>query len=206
MAIPKNELRDWMVWQEGWDLWKELVEIDSLLVSIHRPVEGPIPEVEPFFSGTMTDSMIIKDNRVVPVTVEKKEDMTLAPDEGEDFELDVEVLGSKSSSRPFLKSFIKRSFKRYRKKLKVVITGTDGQKFETLSIDISVGGVLVHDPLPNWVVGYNQVKIVNLEKKQAIEVTCSVVEEQDPNNRTRLEILPLKKKEEELHFDKWLAA
>ena len=208
MGLPQEELQHWMAWQEGWDIWKELLELDSLLHPIHRSVKGPIPDVEPFFSGTMTDSVILKDNRLNLPTIDKQEDMTLnaGEDIDSDLDLEVEVLGSQSASMPFLKNFIKRNFTRYKKQLKVVITGTEGQKFETMSVDISVGGILVHDPLPTWVVGYNQVKIVNLEKKQAIEVTCSVVDDQDPHKRIRLEILPLKKKEEELHFDKWLAA
>ena len=56
---------DWMVWLEGWDIWKELHEVDDLLDPISRTVEGPVPEVEAVRTGTMTDSMIVSPDRAV---------------------------------------------------------------------------------------------------------------------------------------------
>lgn len=251
---PREELVDWMVWLEGWDIWKELHEVDALLEPISRTVEGPVPDVEAVRTGTMTDSMIISPDRAAVERdfkdlteedfeiseisrahevsqvheVSKKLDVKdvlegkvpeRAPREstmigpnpeftGAGSALEVEVLESKSghTASGLLSRFVKRNFTRYKKQLKIEITGKDGQTFVSYSKDISVGGILLTEPLPRWVVGYLQVKIVDKKRKQAIEVTCSVVEDQDPNYRVRLEILPLQKKAEEVHFDKWLAA
>ena len=237
-----------MVWLEGWDIWKELHEVDALLDPISRTVEGPVPDVEAVRTGTMTDSMIIAPDKAVverdfkdlteddfevsevkeisevsknldvkdvlegkvPGKVSRERTMIGPNPEftGAGSALDVEVLESKSghTASGLLSRFVKRNFTRYKKQLKIEITGKDGQTFISYSKDISVGGILLTEPLPRWVVGYLQVKIVDKRRKQAIEVTCSVVEDQDPNYRVRLEILPLQKKAEEVHFDKWLAA
>ncbi|MCB0407237.1 MAG: PilZ domain-containing protein [Bdellovibrionales bacterium] len=200
-SLPKSDLTDWMVWQEGWDLWKKLIEIDELLRPISRAVQGPLPDIEAQGPQTLTDSRVISSDNAV---VERNfKDITME-DLNTIAEIPLEVLGSQSKSAR--KSFIKRNFKRYKKNMKIQITGGAGQVFTTTSIDISVGGIQLADPLPPWVVGYSQVKIVDPAKRQAIEVTCSVVEDQEPHYRTRLEILPLQKKEEEVKFDRWLAA
>lgn len=200
---PRKELTDWMVWMEGWDIWKELLEIDRLIAPLKRDVEGPIPKVGNIRTGTVTDSEIVSPDMA---HVERDfKDLSMAPFVAKS-ELDVEVLESKGSTGGILRRFVKRNFTRYKKRLKIHIAGKEGQSFTSFSKDISVGGILLTEPLPRWVVGYLQVKIVDKQRKQAIEVTCSVVEDQDPNYRVRLEILPLQKKEEELHFDKWLAA
>lgn len=202
----KDELLDWMVWLEGWDIWKELHEVDELMMPIHRTVNGPIPEVEVVRTGTMTDSMIISPDKA---PVEKNfEDFTTGYFGCQNSDLDIEVLETKNggTATGIISRFIKRNFTRYKKNLKIQIAGKEGQTFTSMSKDISVGGILLNEPLPRWVVGYLQVKIVDMSRKQAIEVTCSIVEDQDPNYRVRLEILPLQKKEEEVHFDKWLAA
>jgi hypothetical protein len=203
MTQPNQELNDWLVWQEGWDLWKPLLEMDDLLTPISRTVRGSIPSVEVSRSQTMTDSQIL--NRDQAVMERQFKDIT-ASDINLNSELDIEVLGSKPPKKSLLRHFVKRNFKRYKKQLKIQIKGTDGQVFSSTTIDISVGGIHIAEPLPTWVVGYNQVKIIDPIRKQAIEVTCSVVEDQAPGQRVRLEILPLQIKQEEVHFDKWLAA
>lgn len=203
-VLPNEELVDFLVWQEGWDLWKPLLELDDLLTPIHRTVKGPIAQIEVSRSQTMTDSVIIAKDKAV---VERHFKDITAPDININGELDIEVLGSnKNAKESLLRRFVKRNYKRYKKQLKIQIKGKDGQTFTSTSLDISVGGILLADPLPAWVVGYNQVKIIDQQRKQAIEVTCSVVEDQKPEQRVRLEILPLQIKEEEIHFDKWLAA
>ncbi len=194
-----------MVWLEGWDIWKELCEVDQLMEPISRTVDGPIPDVETVRTGTMTDSMII-DSDKEPMERRFK-DLTTGDFDINSNDLDIEVLESKTGTASgLLKRFVKRNFTRYKKQMKIQVTGKDGQTFTSFSKDISVGGILLTEPLPRWVVGYLQVKIIDSSRKQAIEVTCSIVEDQDPNYRVRLEILPLQKKEEEVHFDKWLAA
>ena len=121
-------------------------------------------------------------------------------------DIDLEVLESSKVTGQGLKDFKARSFKRHRARLKVVISASAGQYFESFTEDASVGGLRLVNSLPAWAIGNVQVKLLNESKRQAIEITCCVIEGQKKDNRRRLMVLPLKKKAEEVQFDKWLEA
>jgi hypothetical protein len=143
--------------------------------------------------------------RYNPSTVENLGDITMVEAVDLD-EIDLEVLEADEDSSTRIKNFKARSFKRHRARMKVMVTGPTGQLFETYTEDVSVGGIRLCQSLPGWALGNIQVKLVNEMAKQAVEVTCHVISGQEVENRRRLTILPLKKKSEEVQFDKWLEA
>lgn len=140
-----------------------------------------------------------------PSTVENLGDITLDGQTALE-EVDLEVLESSRVTGKEFKDFKARNFTRHRARLKVLILGPNGKSFESYTEDASVGGVRLTHSLPGWAIGDVQVKLINEKKKQAIEITCHVIEGQGSDNRRRLMILPLKKKNEEVQFDKWLEA
>lgn len=140
-----------------------------------------------------------------PSTVENLGDITLV-DESLFEDFDLEVLESSKVTGKELRDFKARSFKRHRVRLKVIVTGSRGQRYETFSEDASVGGVRLVQSLPGWALGNIQVKLIDESRKQAVEITCQVINGQSSDNRRRLTVLPLKRKSEEVQFDKWLEA
>ena len=65
----------------------------------------------------------------------------------------------------------------------------DQNMFETKTVDISEGGMLLARPLPDWVVGYCRVKVTRVNTGESIELTCAVVENQGPQARVRLQVV-----------------
>ncbi|MEZ4871993.1 MAG: PilZ domain-containing protein [Bdellovibrionales bacterium] len=99
-----------------------------------------------------------------------------------------------------------REFERYEERYRVIIEA-NGKSFETFSQDISVGGVLLEDPVPDWVVGYCNIKIIKPQKREEVQLMCSLVESDDPTKaRFRVALAPLKSLEDESVLDDWLAA
>lgn len=98
-----------------------------------------------------------------------------------------------------------RKHDRHNKRLRVHLE-CGGRSFKTYSVNISVGGMLLEDPLPDWVAGYCTVKLINPQIKQAVELTCSIVENQEPHLRFRVMFLPLKGHESEDKFEQWIIA
>jgi len=101
--------------------------------------------------------------------------------------------------------YIVRRYNRYSKKLDVSIQ-CDGKVFQTTSKDISIGGVMVADPVPEWVVGYCKVILKNSSGKESVSLTCYLVENQDPKSRFRLAFLPLQDKGQEQQLEDWILA
>lgn len=101
--------------------------------------------------------------------------------------------------------FTKRVHKRYSRRLPIEIE-CDGQVFSTYSVDVSVGGIFLEEPLPRWVSGYSKVRIRNERSRQVVELTCYIVENQKPKQRFRIALLPLKNRKDEDHLETWIKA
>lgn len=101
--------------------------------------------------------------------------------------------------------FTKRTHKRFSRRMPIEIE-CDGQIFSTYSVDVSVGGVLLEDPLPRWVSGYSKVRLRNEKSRQVVELTCYIVENQRPKQRHRVALLPLKNRKDEEHLEEWIKA
>lgn len=102
--------------------------------------------------------------------------------------------------------FILRSKKRFNKRYQVTIVGENNQQFKTHTRDVSVGGLNLEESLPAWVNGYFKVRIAKPQSKQLIELVCCLVEDQQPDERFRLAILPLQSIQDEKNLELWLAA
>lgn len=212
-SLSHMEKIHWMVWREHWDLWKSLPDVDELMTPLSRNIATRVPDVSEYQSLNDLDEShpsLRSDGKPSLKSIGNPKmqttkaigDITLTDAE---MDLDIEVFDP-SSSKSRQKNFIARNFNRYKRNLKVVIQGPGEQRFETDTVDVSVGGLLLRDSLPGWAIGRLQVRLVDKEKRQAIEVSCQVIDGQVAGQRHRLTILPLKRSEEEAHFDKWLRA
>ncbi len=89
--------------------------------------------------------------------------------------------------------FVQRKYKRYDITLPVtVILGSN--QFKTQTRDLSLGGVCLADPLPDWVAGYCTV-VLDTPDNLEIELVCTLVEDQKMD-KFRLEIVQSLKYEE----------
>lgn len=104
-----------------------------------------------------------------------------------------------------LKEFIDRQHERIVRRFKVTIE-RDNNTFESHSINVSVGGVYLEDPVPEWVVGYCNITIEKPDTKEKIRLAGAVVDNQEPDNRVRLSFTPFSKREQESQLFYWLAA
>lgn len=182
-ALPLDSRIDWVVWREGWTRWKPLVQVRELLEPLSRTLEVMPPPYESQLD--QVESQILHA-----------------------FRDDEELVNANTATRDLEVTdhqFVERVHKRLRRRFKVHINqGTN--KFTTHTVDVSVGGLLLEDVLPDWVVGYCQVVLVRKETKQAVEVTCYLVENQSPKDRRRLQIVALKDRQAEDELEKWLSA
>jgi hypothetical protein len=125
-----------------------------------------------------------------------------APPRGTEFP-QFEDMGSLSITNG---EYITRAQKRFNKRMQVLILGDDEKQFKTHTRDVSVGGLNLEDSLPEWANGYFKVRIMKPNSKQIIELMCCLVENQKPNERHRLAILPLQSQQDEQNLEAWLAA
>lgn len=178
---PK-EMSAWFVWKPGWTNWKRALDCEEFLhISFDgRKRSAEIPPQPPMIpSGTRRQSDQLATE---PIVFEAEKTL-------QEFELDD-------------KDFTARRYRRLKKKFKVEVE-LNGKVFTSYSKDISVGGILLVDPLPNWVAGYARVRIISLSSGQNVELTGSVVENQKPNLRHRIELYPLERME---RLQGWLTA
>ncbi len=179
---------DWLVWREGWTKWKPLVQVRELLEPIHREMKQNPPAYE-----IQMDDV---EKQVRDIFSSETDEWTQSTVDYQTATKDLETLGHE---------FQNRLHKRLKKRFKVQIVQSSN-KFTSHTIDVSVGGILIEDVLPDWVVGYCQVFLIRPSNKKAIEITCFLVENQAPHDRRRLQILPLKDESAEQQLEEWLAA
>lgn len=104
-----------------------------------------------------------------------------------------------------LHEFIDRQHERIIRRFNIEIE-RDGKVFKSHSINVSVGGVYLEDPVPDWVVGYCNITIEKADTKERIQLAGAVVDDQEPENRVRLSFTPFTKREQETQLFYWLAA
>ncbi len=187
-GVAEESRTDWWVWNEGWPEWKPLVRVRLLIEPIYRTMNQEPP---PFRVASEPQKRRNSDLEPPPLTESGGTVISLEPD--------LEDVGVDDHE------FINRSHRRFKRRFKVRIN-QDGREFVSHTKDISAGGLQLEDNLPEWVAGYCQILLIKLETKKAVQVTCSVVENQPPHQRTRLQILNLGSKEREEALENWLAA
>src|SRR5262249_14539893 len=94
-----------------------------------------------------------------------------------------------------------------RKSLRLPVTiDCSGRIFKTHTVNLSGGGALLEDPLPEWIVGYCQLSVHKPDGNDR-QGTCDVVENQDPGKRLRVEFkFPDDNESLMIAFERWLAA
>ncbi len=186
-----EERSQWLVWKEGWTQWKKMSGAGELLVTtstVLRVMEPPalskdLMEQPPTQTKSKSEVYVI-DDIVDEETIHKTVTKEFAADE--------------NLETP--ENFVVRKDQRVNVEIDVDII-SQGQKFHTRSVDISVGGLQVKDPIPVWLAGYCTLILRRPDVKQQLEFVCSIVENQDPAQKKRLEIHPSK---DTVHLKRWL--
>ena len=175
MVVPLSSQFDWQVWHDSWMEWQEVIAVAEVLAAPNRKmaIEPPTPVANtPAPKGTKAAKA-----PKIPGVVESPTMRVLSLDS--DVELNVE--GQKAE-------FMTREHPRLRKRYRVVIE-KDANRFESHTLNISEGGMHLENPLPDWVIGYCEVKVTRIDTKNSIDLTFAVVENQEPNNRIRLQVV-----------------
>ncbi len=196
--LTPEERAQWIVWKEGWSQWKKMSAASELLVStstVLRVMEPPALPTE--FTKSKSEIMVIDDigENETAIELENEDNEAVAV---------AAAVPSVDSSEVDLneapENFVVRKDQRVAAEIDVEII-SQGRKFTTKSVDLSIGGIQVKDPVPNWLAGYCTIILRRPELKQGLEFVCSVVENQDPAERKRLEIHPSK---DTVHLKRWL--
>jgi hypothetical protein len=193
--LPIPDRMHWLVWREDWAHWKVVTTLPELLKISLRAMKQPPPEIPEEFRE---DQSIIEIKRLYQGNDVEDEISTNAevvaiseiPD------LPVESEGAE---------FVQRAHQRIKRKYKILIE-CNRKKFETTSVDVSVGGLLLIDPLPDWVFGYCTITIIKPNNGESVQLTCSIVENQLPQKRHRVALSPLKKRTDQSRLHAWLSA
>ena len=189
-SIDVAFILDWYAWREDWPDWKPVSEVEGLSEPIYRQMSVSPP---PAPSNTSTASRLksVPNNNI-------QSDL--------DFESNKFKQQDSSSYKSSFSNFILRNKKRYKKRMPVAIIGSEEQIFRTFTVDVSVGGLLLETKLPNWVTGYFKVRLGKEQTKQQVELMCCLAENQNPDERYRVVILPLTSAKDEKDLENWLVA
>lgn len=231
-AIDSQALNQWYVWREGWDQWRPVQTVDGLTEVLNRimPVKPPpqparvnastkstltnLQSVAPRAKETVSEqkpnnSDFVKQKAaVMPAPFARTPAPSLSQKQSVD-ETNRSILQQKPSDSNISvmnNEFIVRNRKRFIRRYEIIIQAQDKNEFRTYTKDVSVGGVLLEDSLPDWVTGYFKVRIAKPQNKEKLEMTCCLIEDQAPGQRVRLAFLPLESLEDENRLEEWLAA
>lgn len=193
-VFSPEERAQWLVWKEGWSQWKKMSAAGELLVTtstVLRVMEPPLLpkniEATPTPTKSKSEIYVIDDFNDEPTEKSVVKEVEV-------------VKGGLDEDIEVPENFVVRKDQRVVAEIDVEII-SQGQKFHTRTLDISVGGVQVKDPIPAWLAGYCTLILRRPDVKQHLEFVCSVVENQDPMQKRRLEIHPSK---DTIHLKRWL--
>lgn len=194
----------WFAWQEGWNDWRPVGDCPELKI---QTINASVPETEHLGAGKEVGQKSARTKRLDDSRRMGQSGRQTARGlrKGDEPAREPIVFDPDSTARSILfedPNFIARKFTRIRKKFSIEIE-CNGKVFKTSSYDISVGGIRLNDPLPEWVAGYCKVRVINAFNRDYVELMCSIVEDQRPDSRVRIELFPLDKIEE---FQRWLIA
>tara|TARA_B100000749_G_scaffold280887_2_gene279947 strand:+ start:1524 stop:2207 length:684 start_codon:yes stop_codon:yes gene_type:complete len=199
-ALGEAALWNWVAHIEGHNGWKRLREM-GLHLRYVQPGENQFPKTPNQQSGNVIN------NEVAGFQGNEADEHSVAEEEVGD-KNHVHYMEEREQSLIVDqdKEFLVREHSRYDNRYKVVIE-TNGNTFVSHSQDVSVGGILLEDALPDWVVGYCNVRIIKQDKREEVQLMCSLVESDDPTKkRFRIALAQLKSLEDESVLDEWLRA
>ena len=178
-VLLPEERAQWYAWKEGWKDWRKLNTTTELITSSSatvRMVESPPLPAAVQFTVTPSSSMPFE-------------------------EMPIEKVITPHLERPKREVHVERKTSRIAAVFEVEII-CQGRKFHSQSVDVSVSGVQIKDSVPEWMAGYCTMLISRADVSQKLEFVCSVVEDQDPDDRRRLELHPSK---DTSHLRRWLS-
>lgn len=192
--LPLSHQSNWLVWREDWTQWKVATQLPKLFEFNGRPMNKacpPIPEEYKEDEAVTQIRSLYQGNEVAAQTSTNAEVVAVSeiPD------LLIESEGAE---------FVPRAHPRIRKTFEIHIE-CNGQKFATTSVDVSVGGLFLARPLPDWVFGYCTITIIKPSNQESVQLTCSIVENQPPQSRYRVALSPLKRREDQIRLHNWLS-
>lgn len=189
----QDEREKWKVWMEGWSKWEQLTDVAELNKPPARRKVAPPPIIKDSESGE-----------------ELREEFVIQSEGHEFHQEQLERDGITQFTLTDLPAvvdgpeFVVRNHRRIQKKLTAILE-MDANIFKTQTVDVSAGGVLFQDNLPDWVVGYCRLTLRKQNKKEEVRLMCSMVEDQQSENRRRVELSGLSQ-EDERRLMVWLAS
>lgn len=179
-AVPQRQHADWIIWREGFSAWKPFEEFPQLLVSLRKlkePFSLPPPPSTAQTAKATQSAQVTQANRTTSATKISKGINEIGEVSEVDIELSLVVAAPGDD----------RGRGRYHKKFDVRIFAGDNV-FETTTIDCSVNGMKVKDPLPSGLSRYFNVELVMGDR--IIPLVCSEVKSDDgkPSNRLKIEV------------------
>jgi hypothetical protein len=157
-AIPKSQRKEWLIWKEGMPTWKPFDEFPALLMGLRNRRDEPVT-VPPATPGAREAVQVIDDS------VGNINALSLAEDgSGED-----------------------RAAPRYSKRFEIKAQLGD-RVFQTTTVDVSMTGMRLKDPIPDGTPKYFNVEIRSGDK--VVPVLCSVIRGKNgaPNFRLRIDV------------------
>ena len=200
-SLSATELEAWLVWREDWPDWRPVNDVEGLTEMIFRNLMAAPPPIPS--TSTMADPNAFDGPQGLEVS---STGFTGTHSDDEEVKLTDSVIQLEASEEASNSGqFVVRKNRRFKKRYEITIMVGD-KTFETHSLDISVGGILLEDTLPDWVDGNFKVRIRKPNIKQQIELTACLIEVKDSEQVNRVGILPLQSGSDEKNLENWLAA
>lgn len=196
-SMSATEQAKWAVWKEGWPDWRLLTDHEGLVERLQRPlsIASPPPIPETWVKGDGAQS--VDDHLSVVRASEQVATSGSVVDPGE--------INLVDNAIPFESvSFVPRKSQRFKKRYEVTIL-FGGQEFQTHSIDVSIGGLRLEEPLPPWVGLQFKLRMKRPGAKNRVELLAFRLQSKhDGNAKFRVGFLPLKDERDEANLEKWL--
>ncbi len=206
-SLETTALEHWYAWRDDWVDWRRVNEVDGLTEMIFRQSDVAPPPA-PSADASQTAFSDIK----IPSGPQGLAVQSASP-QGSGI-VDISLIVNDSAvpgtepqepSSDSQTNFTVRTKRRFKKRYLIQID-IGGKTFQSFSRDISVGGINLEDPIPDWIEGNFKVRIGKPNSKKQIELKCSVIAKEGEEDRHRIKILPLQNIEDEKKLEMWIAA
>lgn len=144
LATATSRMKDWYAHQDGDVHWQPITSVAEFYEDVHRNKMDTEPTPQP-----------------------KAQRRPLFEDPPADFKTDPTLQVEPANTRE------RRSARRYHRSL-VFKVELNGQEFQSETVDVSMSGLSLRDPLPGWVPKTFQAHLIL--NNQSIQVLCSKVE------------------------------
>ncbi len=180
-AIPQRTLNEWLIWRDGFEVWKPFVDFPQLLISLRKveqqvhilPPQPPRPVMKK--APKQSEETIQTQSDVVNLREDSQKGFDLAP--GDNIKLSFEEISSSEERNNF----------RFNKDFDVrLIAGS--QIYQNRTVNVSLKGMQLAHPVPAHLPSYFNVEIRHHD--QMIQMVCSSVKNPDgtPTNRIKIEV------------------